>query len=76
MSSVILLVIHTLYVGSAATNVVRSCGPTYLLIFDFISNEICLNRKPRRLFFSGSLVVLGVVYGYFFVILVRYENIK
>ena len=25
------------------TNVVRTCGPTHLLVFDFISNKICLN---------------------------------
>ena len=28
----------------AVTNVVRTCGPTHLLIFDFMSNKICLKQ--------------------------------
>ena len=30
--------------GRAVTNVVRTCGLTHLLIFDFVSNKICLNH--------------------------------
>ena len=30
--------------GRAVTNVVRTCGPTHLLVFDFMSNKICLNH--------------------------------
>ena len=26
------------------TNVVRTCGPTHLLLFDFMSNKICVNH--------------------------------
>ena len=27
--------------GRAVTNVVRTCGPTHLLVFDFMSNKTC-----------------------------------
>ena len=30
--------------GRAVTNVVRACGPAHLLVFDFMSNKICLNQ--------------------------------
>ena len=33
------LVVDTLYAGGVVTNVVRTCGPTHLLIFDFMSNK-------------------------------------
>ena len=47
--SVILLVVYTLYAGRAAmTNVVRTCGPTHLLIFDLMSNKICLNQTSIK----------------------------
>ena len=32
--------------GRAVTNVVRTCGPPHLLVFDFMSNKICL--KPCK----------------------------
>ena len=31
--------------GRAVTNVIRTCGPTHLLVFDFMSNKICLNQN-------------------------------
>ena len=34
--------------GRAVTNVVRTCGPTRLLVFDFMSNKICLHRRRKR----------------------------
>ena len=40
--------LHCLHVspkpGRAVTNVVRTCGPTHLLVFDFMSNKVCLNK--------------------------------
>ena len=33
--------------GRAVTNVVRTCGPTHLLVFDFMSNKICLNHVRK-----------------------------
>ena len=33
--------------GRAATNVVRTCGATRLLVFDFMSNKICLNHVRK-----------------------------
>ena len=30
--------------GRVVTNAVRTCGPTHLLIFDILSNKICLNE--------------------------------
>ena len=32
----------------AITNVVRTCGPTHLLLFDFMSNKICLNQTNYK----------------------------
>ena len=34
-------------VGRAATNVVRTCGATRLLVFDFMSNKICLDHVRK-----------------------------
>ena len=38
--------------GRAVTNVIRTCGPTHLLVFDFMSNKICLNQN-----FNGILTL-------------------
>ena len=35
------------YTGRAVTNVVRTCGPAHLLIFDFMSSKICLNQTNK-----------------------------
>ena len=35
--------------GRAVTNVVRTCGPTHLLVYDFMSNKICLNQVLWRI---------------------------
>ena len=49
--------------GRAVTNVVRTCGPTHLLVFDFMSNKICLNhvRKMGRLktVCNGTQFIVG-----------------
>ena len=33
--------------GRAITNVVRTCDPTHLLVFDFMSNKIFLNHVRK-----------------------------
>ena len=38
----------------SVTNVVRTCGPTHLLVFDFISNTICLIKLVICCFQNGS----------------------
>ena len=52
-------------VGRAVTNVVRTCGPTRLLVFDFMSNKICLNHVRKmgglKTVCNGTQFIVGKV---------------
>ena len=50
--------------GRAVTNVLRTCGPTQLLIFDFKSNKIYSNQtRKERWPLSGNVTeVLNISY--------------
>ena len=51
--------------GRAATNVVRTCGATRFLVFDFMSNKICLNHVRKmgglKTVCSGTQFIVGKV---------------
>ena len=51
--------------GRAVTNVVRTCGPTRLLVFDFMSNKICLNHVRKmgglKTVCNGTQFIVGKV---------------
>ena len=49
----------------AVTKVVRTCGPTRLLVFDFMSNKICLNHVRKmgglKTVCNGTQFIVGKV---------------
>ena len=54
--------------GRVVTNVVRTCGPTHLLVhvFDFMSNKICLNHVRKmgglKTVCNGTQIIVGKVF--------------
>ena len=42
----------TLLARRAVTNVVRTCDPSHLFKFDFMSNKICLNQLMKKFYYS------------------------
>ena len=51
--------------GRAVTNVVRTCGPTHLLVFGFMSNKICLKHVRKmgglKTVCNGTQFIVGKV---------------
>ena len=51
--------------GRAVTNVVRTCGLTHLLVFDFMSNKTCLNHVRKmgglKTVCNGTQFIVGKV---------------
>ena len=51
--------------GRVVTNVVRTCDPIRLLVFDFMSNKICLNHVRKmgglKTVCNGTQFIVGKV---------------